>query len=158
MASIAAKSTADQSRSAERVLLGAIRRYDISRLLVAASASRFEVISEEEKSEIIKNAQSDQRKMRKDFEALILEKDRLKHLASFILHFNRQVQDAALEVVSPVKRRTQPPANKYEFGCSHDFSDSQESSFSSGNSKTPPSPMDVDTKVSALQINTVVYI
>ena len=90
MASIAAKSTAVQSRSAER-LLGAIRRYDISRLLAAASASHFEVISEKEKSEIIKNAQSDQRKMRKDFEALIREKDRLKHLASFILHFNSQV-------------------------------------------------------------------
>lgn len=128
----------------ERVLIAAIGRYDIKKFLVAASASRFEVISEGERKEIVGQAGSSE-KMRESFEKLIVEKDRLKNLASFILDYNGRVQKAALAVLSPVKRPAPKLANKGGYSSTEG---EESASSSSSTSRTPPSPMDIDTKVS----------
>lgn len=126
----------------ERALLRAIGRYDIRKLLVAASASRFGVLSEKERTEIFRDAQNNQ-KIYDDFETLIVENGRMKNLASFILEYNRRVQDAAVEVLKP---STLIPTFIWSEGSPR--KSSNQVSFSSSSSGTPPSPMEVDTKVS----------
>lgn len=130
------------NKCCERALLGAIGRYDIRKFLVAASASRYGVISEEERTEIFSTGQTNQ-KIYDDFQTLVVEKGRIKNLAAFILEYNGRVQDAALEVL---KQSTLIPA----FLTCEDCPQNKSSQVTSSNSSsgTPPSPMDVDTKVS----------
>ena len=126
----------------EAVLLGAIGRYDIKKFLVAASASRFGVISDEERTGIFRDAQNNQ-KIRDDFQSLIVGKGRLKSLAAFILDYNSHVQEAAQEVL---KRLTLTSAGIESEVCPLK-NRNRGSSFSSS-SGTPPSPMDIDYQVS----------
>ena len=144
-------------------LFRAIERYDIKKLLKAGSNSSLGVISEEELHKLLKH--KSKQWMREEFKRLILENGRLKNFAAFILDYNSHVQKAALAALQNESRfntgtRLPLPANAYtrnKLKGPPDFADdkgsnncSQEysSATSSSNSRTPPSPMEVDTKVS----------
>ena len=150
-------------------LFRAIERYDVKKLLKASSASSLEVISEEELHKLLKHKNNQW--IREEFKRLILENGRLKKFAGFILDYNNHVQNAALAVLQnesrsstdtklPLPANACPTRNRWK-GCPADPTDlvesddksginnycSQTSSWSSSNSRTPPSPMEVDTKV-----------
>jgi hypothetical protein len=149
-------------------LFRAIERYDIKKLLKASSNSGLGVISEEELQELLK--QKNKQRIREEFKRMILENGRLKNFAAFILGYNDPVQMAVLAVLQNessfnVDTKLPLPANacltlrnRDLKGCTANPVDnveladdknncSQASSWSSSNSRTPPSPMEVDTKV-----------
>ena len=150
-------------------LFRAIERYDIKKLLKASSASCLGVISKEELHRLLKH--KNKQWVREEFKRLILENGRLKNFAAFILDYNNHVQKAVFAVLQNESRfstdtKLTLPANAYPTrnrlkGCPADPADlaesddkscinnycSQTSCWSSSNSRTPPSPMEVDTKV-----------
>ena len=150
-------------------LFRAIERYDVKKLLKASSASSLEVISEEELHKLLKH--KNKQWIREEFKRLILENGRLKSFAAFILDYNNHVQKAVFAVLQnesrfstdtklPLPANACPTRNRLK-GCPADPIDlaesddkscinnycSQMSSWSSSNSRTPPSPMEIDTKV-----------
>ena len=136
-------------------LFRTIERYDIKKLLKAASNSSLGVIFEEELHQLLKY--KSKQLMREEFKRLILENDRLKNFVAFIMDYNGHVQKAAFAALQ-CESRLQLSPNIYtrsKGSCppgpaakSGNYSQ-ESSSASSSNSRTPPSPMDVDNKVNS---------
>ena len=134
-------------------LFRTIERYDIKKLLKAASNSSLGVLFEEELHQLLRH--KSKQSMREEFRRLILENDRLKNFVAFITDYNGHVQKAAFAVLQR-ETRLQLSAAKNK-GCPSypvvpkggiNHTDGQElSSTSSSNSRTPPSPMEVDTNL-----------
>ena len=100
-------------------------RYDMRKLLKAASDSSLSVISEEELHQLLVEHQDQKMALCEGLKKLMVKDDgRLKKFAQFILTYNDPVQKNALATIQQHHR-----------------------SRSSSGSNTPPSPMDVDSKV-----------
>ena len=140
----------------ERKLLSAIWKYDVERLLSAASTPIHAVISEKEKKEIVERGQSSQKRLCESFISLVLENGRTQNFARFILEYNRPSQDAALGVLYPAGRTPPPPTSVISCSNACSSSDYSQDGQDSSTSRTPPSPMDIDTKV-CRQLQSIIH-
>lgn len=135
-------------------LYQAIDRYDIEKLIDAASVSDWRVISKEEKREVEKK--SSKQRMCEHFIKLLVERGRVKQFAGFILQYNSLIQNAALALLAKVSSGAGTADSRKEASCSSTISPPcseksytfrEERRKSSSSSTSCMSPMEIETKV-----------
>ena len=135
-------------------------RYDMKKLLKAASDSSLSVISEEELHQLLVEHQNQKMALCEGLKKLMVKDNgRLKKFAQFILAYNNHVQKTALATIqlldgnqwslwntNAVEYSTHSEAYPLP-GPMRQLIQHHHRSGSSSGSNTPPSPMDVDSKV-----------
>ena len=139
-------------------LFRTIERYDMRKLLKAASDSSLSVISEEELQQLQDEHQNQKMALCEGLKKLMVKDNgRLKKFAQFILAYNEHVQKTALATIQLLDGNQWSLWNSQNAApeCSgsllsgpmRSLIQQRHRSRSSSGSNTPPSPMDVDSKV-----------
>ena len=153
MADITMDSFYTKSDSVVHELFRTIERYDMKKLLKAASDWKPRVISDEEMHQLIEH--QNRTKRCEHLKGMIMGNGRLKEFINFILAYNGHVQKAALATLQLLGDSQSSVSNTNAECSTHsecyplpgpirDLIQQQHGSRSSSGSNTPPSPMEVD--------------